>query len=459
MSIQIITGFSLNSSTPIDTRIVASGSSARNAIAYKYEGLRVFDLSDNTPYVYVNGSWITEGGGGGGASGTVGTIGRFTSSDTIGDSNIYQTGTGQTSKIGFVVGDPRATFQIGGTPSSGYSQPFVIHKEGGVPGSILIGSTVLGHNWYYSGSDSYFSTSVGSSRLIFGSTGDMYFQNKASGPGSFVQSVYVSPSGKVGIGPGFSSTSQPAHALVVNGTITGTFSGNGSGITGINPNNISNQILINAGTSLTASNSIITNTSANANHYLTFVPSGAWTATTGKAIGIRASVSGPSYNPYTKQLTLPSSNDIIMSNVNSYTLTGNRTTTYTFPSTITTNLTISTVIVPGDSIVTVEATFTAILKNSTDRVYRSNKFISSYSVSSTGVFTQIGSTTTIFNVSSGSVGSIYPGDINTSTNYQVKFKHSSSSVATATFYSNVEYKVTVVTVPVVVGGGGGGSTS
>jgi len=55
MSIQIIDGFKLNLSSPIDDRIVASGSTARDNISYKYLGLRVFDLYDNIPYVWRNG--------------------------------------------------------------------------------------------------------------------------------------------------------------------------------------------------------------------------------------------------------------------------------------------------------------------------------------------------------------------------------------------------------------------
>ena len=56
MSIQIIDGFKLNLSSPIDDRIVASGSTARDNISYKYLGLRVFDLYDNIPYVWRNGT-------------------------------------------------------------------------------------------------------------------------------------------------------------------------------------------------------------------------------------------------------------------------------------------------------------------------------------------------------------------------------------------------------------------
>lgn len=60
MAIEIIDGFKVNSAVPVDNRIVASGSTARNAITYKYEGLRVFDTSDSTPYVWLSNSWKKE---------------------------------------------------------------------------------------------------------------------------------------------------------------------------------------------------------------------------------------------------------------------------------------------------------------------------------------------------------------------------------------------------------------
>jgi len=295
MSIQIITGFSLNGSEPIDTRIVASGSSERDAIAYKYQGLRVFDLSNNKPYVYIGATWSEEGNASQ-VSGLTGSIGRLTSANTVGSSNIYQVGT----NIGINTSNPLAAVQFGPypVPSSGYSNPFVIHNSGGLAGSVYVGSTVLGHNWYYTGAESYFDSLVGSSKLIFGYNGDMLFQNKAGGPGNFIQSIYISPSGRVGIGPGFGISSQPGSALVVNGTITGTFSGNGSGVTNINPNNISNQNLLNAGSALTASNVVISATTSASTHYLAFVPS----VSSGSSTNIRTNLSGITYIPSTNTL-------------------------------------------------------------------------------------------------------------------------------------------------------------
>jgi len=92
MPIQIIDGFQVNTASPIDSRIVASGSAARNAIPYKYEGLRVFDTSDSVPYVYINNNWQSENASGISGAGTVDYIPRYTSSGVIGNSLLYQTG-------------------------------------------------------------------------------------------------------------------------------------------------------------------------------------------------------------------------------------------------------------------------------------------------------------------------------------------------------------------------------
>ena len=60
MAIEIIDGFKLSTAVPVDSRIVASGSSARSSIPYKYDGLRVFDTFDSIAYVWMNNNWASE---------------------------------------------------------------------------------------------------------------------------------------------------------------------------------------------------------------------------------------------------------------------------------------------------------------------------------------------------------------------------------------------------------------
>jgi hypothetical protein len=90
MAIQIIDGFQVNTALPIDNRIVASGSSARNAIPYKYHGLRVYDISDNIPYVWNGSSWLSENASGIAGAGTAEYIPLYTSSNVISNSLLYQ---------------------------------------------------------------------------------------------------------------------------------------------------------------------------------------------------------------------------------------------------------------------------------------------------------------------------------------------------------------------------------
>ena len=90
MAIQIIDGFQVNVASPIDSRIVASGSAARNAIPYKYHGLRVFDISNNIPYVWNGSSWVSENASSIAGSGTLNYIPLYTDVSVISNSYLYQ---------------------------------------------------------------------------------------------------------------------------------------------------------------------------------------------------------------------------------------------------------------------------------------------------------------------------------------------------------------------------------
>lgn len=127
MSIQIIDNFQINKAIPIDSRIVASGSSERNAIVYKYTGLKVFDTSDNNTYVWYNSTWNLDAGGGGGGgglsgTGTTGYLAQFTAPASLGDSLIWQDGT---------------TVGIGGSPASSAA---ALDVTGLIKGTSLAGN-------------------------------------------------------------------------------------------------------------------------------------------------------------------------------------------------------------------------------------------------------------------------------------------------------------------------------
>lgn len=63
MSVQIIDNFELSSPKPIDNRIVVGPAyfyKTRSSITLPYEGMRVYDLNDNTTYVYKSSGWAFE---------------------------------------------------------------------------------------------------------------------------------------------------------------------------------------------------------------------------------------------------------------------------------------------------------------------------------------------------------------------------------------------------------------
>ncbi len=116
MPTQIIDGFRLNAATPIDSRMVTTGQTSRNNLAYKYEGLRVYDLTDKKPYVYIDGAWVAESGSAGGGSGegaaisgTTGRIVKYDNTYASGATNsaIYDASTSLTSpRIGIGTSAP-----------------------------------------------------------------------------------------------------------------------------------------------------------------------------------------------------------------------------------------------------------------------------------------------------------------------------------------------------------------
>jgi hypothetical protein len=64
MAISVTSNFDINIDKPIDSRMVATDSSARTAIQFKYAGLKVFQLDDAKTYVYGTDSvWRVDGGG------------------------------------------------------------------------------------------------------------------------------------------------------------------------------------------------------------------------------------------------------------------------------------------------------------------------------------------------------------------------------------------------------------
>jgi len=170
MAINIQEQFNVNIGLPIDSRIVASGSTARNAITYKYDGLVVYDTSDRKTYVWNanNSSWtLTDISG----AGTTNALPKWSSSTGLTSSGVYMiASSGVNGRVGINTATPNEVLQINSI--SGGSQPFVIHK-----GSF---NNIIGSNWYNTGSDAFFSGTDGSAIVKFRPNGEIVIHNRAN---------------------------------------------------------------------------------------------------------------------------------------------------------------------------------------------------------------------------------------------------------------------------------------
>jgi hypothetical protein len=171
MAINISEQFIVNVALPVDSRIVASNSTDRDAIVYKYDGLRVFLQDERKTYVWNESSstWtLAELGG----SGDPNYIARWSSSLGLTASPLYAVnGTSNVSgKVGINTNSPASEFQING--DGGSSQPFVVQKDNG---------TMIAHNWYNDGSDQFFNSAGGSGAVKFRSNGEIWILTRNGG--------------------------------------------------------------------------------------------------------------------------------------------------------------------------------------------------------------------------------------------------------------------------------------
>jgi hypothetical protein len=200
MPISTIDNFNINAKLAIDSRMVASSSTVRDAISYKYDGLKVFQIDTRYTYVWnqtsfnttgvTSSSWDIEGGGG--SVGT-GTPFRATMWNSLGsglnDTSIVVSpidpSSEQNQKIG-IGSIPKGAFQIDGNYTQAYlggtpSNPFVIDKGAA--------KTSLGDNWYYNSGDKTFRSDYGSS-VVELNNGSIIFKGRTASSGNNLTTMF-----------------------------------------------------------------------------------------------------------------------------------------------------------------------------------------------------------------------------------------------------------------------------
>lgn len=167
----LVDNFIINNAKPIDSRMIATNSTDRANIQYKYDGLQVFQIDNRTKYTW-NASysyWETDilpnlivG------TGNSGFLTTWTGTLSVSDTMIYQSQTAvlggyKVGKVGINV-PPSGTlglkevFQINAPYSGGEAPPIVIRKGD---------TSVIAENWYYTSSEQNFVSTKGSSLLEF----------------------------------------------------------------------------------------------------------------------------------------------------------------------------------------------------------------------------------------------------------------------------------------------------
>lgn len=182
MPISLIDNFNINTQLPIDGRMVASNSTIRDAISYKYDGMKVFLLSDRKTYIWNQGSssWDIDGSDAS-IPGTPEYVAKWNSSSGLTVSSIISLSKNfneVSQKIG-IGGTPVEAFQINGNYDNSVfgtsSLPFVVHKGP---------STVIGENWYHQIGigDKNFESGRGSSTIEF-LNGSLIFKGRTANSG------------------------------------------------------------------------------------------------------------------------------------------------------------------------------------------------------------------------------------------------------------------------------------
>lgn len=187
MAINIIDGFYLGSSTPIDSRFVVSNSTDRAAIVYKYDGLKVFQIDNRTTYIWnsTTSLWEVEGSGSLSGTGTLNYVPRWASGSTLGTSSLYSSGNG---KVGINDASPLSNLQM---KENTLSAPLSLNVR------YISGtndSAVIGYNWYYTTSDQSFTSTKKSAYIEMTSQDGFLLKTRNGGSSTWTTNLELNNS-------------------------------------------------------------------------------------------------------------------------------------------------------------------------------------------------------------------------------------------------------------------------
>lgn len=182
MAINIIDGFYLGGSVPIDSRFSVTNLTERNNIQYKYDGLRVYVSSEKKFFYWDSdtSSWKEENSGSLSGSGTENRVPKF-SSGGLTNSAITSTG----SFVGINTTDPKDSLQI-----NNLGNPIVVGNR--TPFGYV------SYNSYYFGNNVNdiinFQSTQGSSIIRFSNDGSINFQTRIPNSTTFTTPFQINAS-------------------------------------------------------------------------------------------------------------------------------------------------------------------------------------------------------------------------------------------------------------------------
>lgn len=172
MSINIIDGFYVGNSTPIDNRFVVASVTDRDNIVYKYDGLKVFVQSNRITYIWNSSlsSWSDEQSGNISGYGISNNIPLWTGSSSLGTSSIYFLN----NKIGLNNSTPKSSIDMNDPLGS---EPISLNIR---RINSNLDSAVLSYNWYYNNGDKSHNYLKQSTKIEMGCSGSLSIQTTPS---------------------------------------------------------------------------------------------------------------------------------------------------------------------------------------------------------------------------------------------------------------------------------------